>query len=68
VDAVEDAAIRECMVDPVFDDASWAELVSVLNPSEWAELKRTVRLANQAVTETPKARRASTARTSPDAG
>jgi hypothetical protein len=83
VDAVEDAAIRLCMISPVFADCpivakgepclhddcgSWQAFVKVLNPTEWAELKRTVRAANQAVTETPKSRRASSARTSPAAG
>lgn len=53
-EAVEDASVRACMIDPVFDDASWAELVKVLNPSEWAELRAAAERVNQAVTTPPK--------------
>lgn len=67
-DAVLDTAVRLCMVDPVFDDESWAELVKNLNPSEWTELTDTVNSANRGVVDAPKsvlasqilARRAST--------
>jgi hypothetical protein len=58
VDATEDAAVRACMVDPEFDDASWAEFVKVLNPGEWNELRATVRSVNRGVTEAPKSNRA----------
>lgn len=53
-DAVTDAAVRRCMVDPVFDDASWNEFVKVCNPGEWAELRNAVQMVNRAVTSTPK--------------
>lgn len=53
-DAVNDEAVRKCLFDPVFDDASWAELMGVINPSEWKELRETVNLANRSVVDTPK--------------
>lgn len=58
-DAVEDAAVRKCMIDPVFDDASWGELLAVCNPSEWNELRETVREVNGSVTNLPKSQLAS---------
>lgn len=58
-EAVEEAAVRECMIDPVFDDASWAELMAVCNPSEWSELRQAVREVNGSVTDLPKSRQAS---------
>jgi hypothetical protein len=58
-DAVEDAAVRVCMTDPVFDDASWGEFLAVCNPSEWNELKETVRSVNGSVTDLPKSQLAS---------
>jgi hypothetical protein len=53
-DAVLDAAVRACMIDPVFDDKSWADFVKVCNPGEWKELKETAGGVNRAVTSTPK--------------
>lgn len=53
-DGVTDAAVRACMIDPEFDDQSWADFVKVVNPSEWAELRESVQLVNRAVTSTPK--------------
>lgn len=53
-EAVEDAMVRECLVDPVFDDASWEEFLTVCNVSEWNELRDTVRSVNRGVTEAPK--------------
>jgi hypothetical protein len=53
-DAVEDAAVRACMIDPDFDDTSWAEFLAVCNPSEWAELRDAVRTVNGSVTQLPK--------------
>ena len=47
-DAVLDAAVRVCMVDPVFDDETWAEFVSFVNPSAWNELRTAVNDANGA--------------------
>lgn len=58
-DAVTDAGVRECLFDPVFDDASWAEFMAVVNPSEWAELRECFTLANQAVVDAPKSALAS---------
>mgnify|MGYP003508463581 FL=1 len=53
-DAVFDAAIRKCLIDPVFDEASFAELERVCNPSEWEELRATVRSVNRAGGPAPK--------------
>lgn len=58
-DAVGDAMVRPCVIDPVFDDASWAQLVSTLNPSEWTELRRLVDEVNDSVVESPKSELAS---------
>lgn len=58
-DAVTDAGVRACIYDPVFDDRSWAELMAVLNPSEWQELRHAFNLANQAVVDAPKSALAS---------
>lgn len=68
--AVEDAGIRACLVDPVFEDCldsdcdhvecgSWQQLLGVCNPSEWAELRRAFGEANGSVTSAPKSRLAS---------
>lgn len=64
-DAVNDQAVRDCLIDPVFEDCakrdcphhecgSWQQLVKTINPSEWAELRRTVNSANQGVVDAPK--------------
>lgn len=58
-DAVVDAAVRECLVDPVFDDASWVQFQDVCNPSEWAELRSMVQSVNRKVVEPPKSALAS---------
>lgn len=57
--AVEDAAIRLCMIDPVFDDAAWGEFLAVCNPGEWGELREAVREVNGSVTNLPKSQLAS---------
>lgn len=77
-DAVYDAAVRACMVDPVFEDCpvrgcphedcgSWQQFVKVLNPSEWAELRDTVTEVNKGVTEAPKSQLAATVLSRPGA-
>lgn len=53
-DAVLDAAVRLCIVDPVFDEVSWHQFLDVCNPSEWAELRGTVTSVNRAVVDAPK--------------
>lgn len=64
-DAVLDAAVRLCLIDPVFetcakpdcdheDCGSWESLVAKLNPSEWNELAQTVNSVNQGVVDAPK--------------
>lgn len=54
LEAVWDAAVRECLIDPVFDDASWAEFLRVVNPSEWDELVGVARSVNRSVVSAPK--------------
>lgn len=68
-DQVLDALVRECMIEPVFEDCaqgtpeqpcahddcgSWQQLVKVINPAEWKELKDTANLANSGVVDPPK--------------
>lgn len=69
-DAVITTLVRECMVQPVFADCtvqeetgqpcahedcgSWQQLVKVINPSEWNELRDTANLANSGVVDPPK--------------
>lgn len=53
-DGVLAAAVRLCLFDPVFDDASWAELTKVLNEGEWKELTETVNSLNRGVVDAPK--------------
>jgi hypothetical protein len=69
--AVTEACVRDCMVSPTFEDCTtkdcehedcgtWQNLKAVCNPSEWAELRRTVDEVNgTAVTEVPKSEAAS---------
>jgi hypothetical protein len=69
-DAVLDAAVRECLLEPVFEDCadpacqhtgcgSWQELVQFMNPAMWQELKDTTARVNSAVTDDPKSALAS---------
>lgn len=58
-DAVLDAMVRHCLIDPVFDEASWQRLLDVCNPSEWAELRRTANSVNRGVVDAPKSELAS---------
>lgn len=58
-DAVSDAAVRESLVDPVFDDESWGELTQVVNGGEWDELRKTANTVNRGVVESPKSALAS---------
>lgn len=64
-EAVDDAMVRVCLVDPVFEDCakkgcvhddcgSWQQLVNVINPAEWGELDTACQQANRAVTDAPK--------------
>lgn len=53
-DAVLDLAVRESLVDPVFDDKAWAELAQVINGGEWNELCKTANSVNRGVVESPK--------------
>jgi hypothetical protein len=53
-EAVKEALVRECLIEPVFDDASWAELLDVINPVEWETLAQTAYEANSGVIEAPK--------------
>jgi hypothetical protein len=58
-DAVDDAAVQACIIDPDFDDLSWAQFMEVCNPSEWEELRDTARSVNRAVRDVPKSAAAS---------
>lgn len=53
-DEVADSLVRLCLIDPVFDDVSWAEFLKVCNPSEWAELRHTAETVNRSVVDVPK--------------
>lgn len=53
-DAVLDDAVRASLIDPVFDDESWAELVKVISSGEWDELRTATNQANRSVVESPK--------------
>lgn len=53
-DAVGDAAVRPCLVDPVFDDESWATFLATLTNGEWSALREAVDDVNGVVTDLPK--------------
>jgi hypothetical protein len=70
VDATLDDAVRECLIDPVFEDCaaancdhsecgSWEWLMKLLNPSEWQELRDSANRVNSSVVEPPKSELAS---------
>lgn len=57
---VSDALVRESLVEPEFDDDSWAQLEAVLSVGEWAEMRRVAEKVNgSVVTESPKSVQAS---------
>lgn len=74
-DGVMEALVRESLTSPTFEDCtaeeetgekcahtdcgSWQQLVAVINPSEWGELRDTANLANSAVVDAPKSQLAS---------
>lgn len=59
-EAVSDALVRASLVDPDFDDDSWAQLDAVLSVGEWAEMRRVAEKVNgSVVTESPKSVQAS---------
>ncbi len=64
-ETVMDELARVCLIEPTFEDCdtdgcthedcgTWEQLLSVINPSEWAELRDTANLANSQVVEAPK--------------
>ena len=53
-DAVLDEAVRRSLIDPVFDDESWAELGTVISSGEWEELRKVANSVNRGVVESPK--------------
>lgn len=57
--SVWDDAVRECLIDPDFDDKSWSEFMQVCNPSEWDELVGVTRSVNRSVVDVPKSELAS---------
>lgn len=69
-DQVIDAMVRASLVSPVFEDCrdrecdhtgcgTWQQLESVVNPSEWGELRDTANDANSEVNDAPKSALAS---------
>jgi hypothetical protein len=78
-DAVLDAAVRVCLIDPVFADCTqeecdhtecgtWQQFAASCNPSEWKELKDTVNSVNRGVVDLPKSVLASQILSSPGSG
>ena len=64
-DRVLDALVRECLIEPVFEDCTdaecshdecgtWQQLTAVISVGEWRELKDTANLANSGVVDPPK--------------
>lgn len=53
-DAVLDQAVRDSLIDPVFDAASWDELGQTLSGGEWDELRKAANKVNRGVVESPK--------------
>lgn len=66
-DAVLDEAVRRSLIDPVFDDESWAQLVAVVSSGEWEELRKAANSVNRGVVESPKSALASQILTRHDA-
>ena len=59
-EALGDALVEASLIEPVFDDAAWAELVEVISIGEWNELRRCAEKVNgSVVTEAPKSALAS---------
>lgn len=58
-EAVENALVRECLIDPEFSDEGWATLKATLSPSEWAEMRNSALQANGESVKPPKSLRAS---------
>lgn len=78
-DGVLDALVRACLIEPAFEDCddrecshddcgSWQQLVSVISPGEWRELRDTANLANTGVVDPPKSVLASRILTRRDKG
>jgi hypothetical protein len=64
-EAVADATVLECLIDPVFEECTtkgckhtdcgtWQQFLTICNPSEWQELVRVAQEVNEVVTESPK--------------
>lgn len=51
---VLDAAVRKCLIDPVFDDASWATFLDTISEGEFSELRRLVNSINTGAVDNPK--------------
>ena len=58
-DAVLDALVRQCLIDPVFSDEGWAKFLETCAPSEWSALRVAVTEANGGTVKPPKSRLAS---------
>lgn len=59
-EAVEDELVRRSLIEPVFDDESWAQLLDVISIGEWNQLRKYANKVNgSVVTESPKSALAS---------
>lgn len=54
LDAVAEALVRRCLVDPVFTDDGWDKLRAALGRSEWDELRNAAAEANGGAAAPPK--------------
>lgn len=62
-----DALVRASLVEPEFDDTSWAELLEVVSVGEWNRLQQVAEKVNgRVVTESPKSLWVSRTPSSPD--
>lgn len=63
-DEVLELLVRRSLISPTFEDCTepgcehedcgtWQQLIEVINPAEWGELRDTANLANSAVVEAP---------------
>lgn len=67
-DMVLDEMVRASLIDPVFDDESWAELTATLASGEWDELRKVSNHVNRGVVEPPKSVLASRILARPNSG
>lgn len=59
VDVVSDGLVRICLIDPVFSDEGWAQLMAVCAPSQWTAMRNAAVEANGGQVAPPKSQQAS---------